>query len=83
MTLAVNAKVLDVEANKVTYMNGDGMIRTLQYDNVVLAAGKKDRIDDSLAFAGTDQYVEPVGDCVKAADIMEANRTAFAAATRF
>ena len=54
----------------------------LPADTLVLAAGMRARSEDAQRFRGISDFFEAVGDCVKAANVRGATRSAFDAASR-
>lgn len=76
----VNATCTRIEADRVTYRDGDGLEHTVPCDSVVLSAGMRAKTAEALSYAGAGQLFRMVGDCKKAASLQQALRSAWTAA---
>ncbi len=75
-----NATVTAVSPEGVTYRDADGQEHTLPADSIVVSAGMRAKTDEALAFYGAAPVFYMIGDCQRAATVLECNRAAFAVA---
>ena len=73
------AKCTAVEPGKVTFDN-DGVIKTIEADSIILAAGMKPKTDESDSFIGTAESFTAAGDCNKARILEWATKEGYYAA---
>lgn len=74
-----SAKVLAVEENGVRIVDSDGKELLLEADTVLVAAGMRPNSHQVDRWFGLAEEVIPIGDCRKAARILEAMRTGYCA----
>lgn len=80
LEMVTGLRCTQVTADAVEGQAEDGTVRSLPADTVILAAGSRPRTEavDSLLSAAL--YVFPIGDCVRAATVEQAMRSAYTAA---
>lgn len=66
-----------VDRKSVVYADKDGTEHTVNGDTVLVAAGMKGRLDESIALNGMCSKTYMIGDCVRLGSIQTAMRTAF------
>ena len=78
----VNASTTAVTDTSVTYKDADGAEHTIDCDNVVMSSGVKAEYDAAMQFNGLARQFIMVGDCHKPGRVLDATRSAFAAASQ-
>lgn len=76
LTLTVNARVTGIDGGTVTYVDGEGAVRTLEADTVILSAGMTANTDEALAYAGAGDHFYLLGDCKQVANVLRLNQAA-------
>ena len=77
----VNARCTAISDTGVTYVDEEGNEHTLQAGSVVIAAGMKARSAEAMGYLEGGGSAHMIGDCVEAADIHQAMRSAFSIAS--
>lgn len=76
------ATTTEVGQGYVTYTDEKGQSHSIPCDDIVLSGGVKANTDNALAFASLAEEYYVIGDCRKPSNVHNANRTAFAVASR-
>ena len=69
-----------ITAEAVEGTTEDGTLRCVPADTVILAAGMRARANEVDELLSVAPYVFPIGDCVRAATVEQAMRSAYSAA---
>lgn len=77
ITGAVTKSVKD---NTVTYIDQTGAEQSIHADSVVICGGRRRRVEEALAYAGTAGQFDLLGDCDGAGNIQVCSRQAYAKA---
>ncbi len=80
LEIAAGLRCTQVTAQTVDAVTADGEVRSLPADTAVLAAGMRARTSEVDELLSSALYVFPIGDCVRAATVEQAMRTAYTAA---
>lgn len=75
------ARILQVTDEAVIYQDTEGNETSLPYDSIVAATGMRAKADEAIAFQNSAQEFYLIGDCVKAATIQQAMRSAYGIAS--
>ena len=79
-TLYLNSAVTRVTPTQVGYQDADGQEHLIDADTVIFSAGRKPLTDEAERFRFTAPKFFKLGDCVKASNLRNANRSAYDAA---
>ncbi len=79
-TLCLNAAVTEITPTQVRYVDENGERRSVDADTVIFSVGRRPRAGLAERFRFTAPKFFRLGDCVKASNLRNANRTAYDAA---
>lgn len=82
LKILLNAKVSGITEDSVVYTDKDGNTCTVPAQSVVLSAGTSAKTKEAIAYYNGGDSFTAIGDCQKVGSIMEAMRTAYAAASQ-
>lgn len=71
-----------ISKGRVTYRDADGVEKSIETDDVVLAGGMRPLYDEALQFYGTADRFFMIGDCGDVGSVQTSIRTAFGAASQ-
>jgi 2,4-dienoyl-CoA reductase-like NADH-dependent reductase (Old Yellow Enzyme family)/NADPH-dependent 2,4-dienoyl-CoA reductase/sulfur reductase-like enzyme len=77
----VNARCTGIRADKVTYVDANGVEHNIKADSVVISAGMKSKNDLALKFYDTSDHLHMIGDCHEVGNVQKAMRSAFSTAS--
>ncbi len=77
-TYKLNARVIRIAPDGVSYLDAEGNEQFLSAGNVVLAAGMKSRHTEAIAFCDGNVRVHIIGDCNKVGCVQTGMRAAYA-----
>jgi thioredoxin reductase len=77
----LRARCNGIGADKVSYLDANGVEHKIKADNVVIAVGMKPKNDLALKFYGAGDKFYLVGDCNVAGNVQKAVRSAFGIAS--
>lgn len=80
LNIAAGLRCTQVTAQTVEAVSEDGIARSLPAETVILAAGMRARTSEVDELLSAALYVFPIGDCVRAATVEQAMRSAYTAA---
>lgn len=76
------AKTTEVGDGFVRYLDAEGNEQVIECEDIVLSGGVQANTDNALLFADLAEEYYVIGDCRKPSNVHNANRTAFAVASR-
>ena len=77
----LQARCNSIGADKVTYIDADGVEHAIEAGSVVIAVGMKPKNDLALEFYGVGDRFFMIGDCNVAGNVQKAMRSAFSTAS--
>ena len=80
--LYLSSPVTQITPTQVGYKDPDGVEHFLDADTVIFSSGRKAREDEAEKFRGCAPKFFKLGDCLKASNVRNANRTAYDAAAQ-
>ena len=80
--LYLSSPVTQITPTQVGYKDPDGVEHFLDADTVIFSSGRKAREDEAEKFRDCAPKFFKLGDCLKASNVRNANRTAFDAAAQ-
>lgn len=81
-SFVTHAVTTAIEKGKVTYRDADGVEKTIECDDIVLAGGMRPLYDEALQFHGSADRFFMIGDCTEVGSVQTSMRTALGAASQ-
>ncbi|MCE5253651.1 MAG: FAD-dependent oxidoreductase [Actinomycetia bacterium] len=81
-SFVTNAVTTAIKKGAVTYRQADGVEKTIECDDIVVAGGMNPRWDEALSFHGTADRFFMIGDCREVGSVQTSIRSAFGAASQ-
>jgi 2,4-dienoyl-CoA reductase-like NADH-dependent reductase (Old Yellow Enzyme family)/NADPH-dependent 2,4-dienoyl-CoA reductase/sulfur reductase-like enzyme len=77
-----HATTTAIDKGRVAYRDAEGIEKTIECDDIVLAGGMRPLYDEALKFHGTAGRFFMIGDCAAVGSVQTSVRTGFAAASQ-